>query len=173
MQDPEITQDIQTDFLWEEKRMEKSESILYEQFKNGEVLLDDLVDGQKVRFLILLRAEQKTLKALDEEIMSDLEDNDDFEKAECEGITVRKKTRRSIYLLPNVDLQKIRKLYPDITTLQNVLHPEKLSDKVREYLKAQPEAVEEVIDVDARKLHEVTKDYTKQSLTTYIEVKGL
>jgi hypothetical protein len=121
----------------------------------------------------MLRAEQKTLESLDEEIKEYFRNDENFEKVEYEGITVSKKTRATISLLPNVDLQKIRSIYPAICTSQNVLHQDKLSEKVWEYLMQQPEAVEEVISVDAKKLHIVTKEYTTQKITEYIEIKGL
>lgn len=162
----EIQEDIKRDAL-------SDEQVLYEQFKNWEVELDSLTDWEKARFLILLRAEQKTLSAFDKDIMDYFKNSPDFEKVSYEGITISKKTRTSISLLPEADLQKIRSLYPAICSSQNVLHQEKLSKQVREFLKSQPEAVEEVISVDAKALHSVTKDYTAQKLTTYIEVKGL
>lgn len=145
----------------------------YEKFKRWELSLDDIGYTQKVNFLIMLRTEKKTIEQLEEDIKSSLLEDTDFQKADVEWVTVMKKERPTVTLRKDVDKYLIRSLYPDICKSQNVLHQEKLSEKVWDYLKSQPEAVEEVITVDAKKLNEVTKEYTEQKITTYIEVKGL
>lgn len=128
---------------------------------------------KQVQELILIRTEIKVLQDKEKELMQSLLNSDEFNKEEVEGILVSKKTRATISLLPDIDLQKIKSLYPAICTTENRIDKNKLSDKVRSYLKEHTEAVEEDINVNARKLHEVTKEYTTQKLTSYIEVKGL
>lgn len=159
--------------LAEENQQQSEEMLLFEKVKEGSVPLEDLSTGQLIRFLILVRAERKTLESLDKQMQEVLKSDDEFTKAKMEGIEISKRVIPRISLLPEVDLKKIQETYPEICSLTNVLHQDKLTDKVWEYLKAQEGAVEEQITVDAKKLHSVTKAYTTQTLTTSIVITGL
>lgn len=121
--------------------------------------------------LIKKRQEAKTLaeetKAIEAELLQR-----DFEKEEIEGITVSRKTRRTISLLPDVDKAAIKDRYPELVQVKNVLDMKKVDDELLAFIEEKsPEAIVQEYDVNEKLLHECCKDYTTQKVTTYLEVK--
>lgn len=74
--------------------------------------------------LILKRQEAKAVEQYTKDIQDELL-NRDFEKETIEGITVSRKSRKSISLLPEVDLVEIKERYPDLVSVKNVLDVKK------------------------------------------------
>lgn len=121
--------------------------------------------------LILKRQEAKALEQYTKEIQDELL-NRDFEKEVIEWITVSRKQRKNISLLPDADMWKIKSLYPDLVEVKNVLDMKKVDDELLAFIQEKsPEAIKEECNVDAKLLHECTKEFTTQKVTTYIEVK--
>lgn len=90
-----------------------------------------------------------------------------------EGVKIAKVITTRVSLLKDANLIEIREKYPEICKTENILHQNKLTERVWEYLKEQEGAVEEQITVDAKKLHEVNKAYTTQTLSTSVRITGL
>lgn len=121
--------------------------------------------------LILKRQEAKAVEQYTKDIQDELL-NRDFEKETIEGITVSRKSRKSISLLPEVDLVEIKERYPDLVSVKNVLDVKKVDEELMEVIKEKaPDAITQEYDVNTKLLHECTKDYTTQKVTTYLEVK--
>lgn len=121
--------------------------------------------------LILKRQEAKAVEQYTKDIQDELL-NRDFEKETIEGITVSRKSRKSISLLPEVDLVAIKERYPDLVSVKNVLDVKKVDEELMEVIKEKaPDAITQEYDVNTKLLHECTKDYTTQKVTTYLEVK--
>jgi len=128
---------------------------------------------EKLLKLIEIKTQLKEFERLEKEIKCSLLE-DDFEKEEVDWVIVSKKQRSTITLSKTSDLKTIRLQYPDLCNTIHWLDVKKLtSDQFEEIKITYPEAYYEDISVDTKKLHEQTKDYTEQKLTTYIEVKWI
>lgn len=137
-----------------------------------EINLNDLSPNDLARELILARYEKKSIEDRENAIIDLLKASMDFEAITIEWITVRRKQRKNISLLPNADLSKIKERYPDLVQETKVINTKVITPDIIEKMeKAYPWSVDTKYDVDTRLLHECTKEYTEQKITTFIEVK--
>lgn len=121
--------------------------------------------------LIKIRQEWKNIEQQTKELQDELLKRD-FEKEIVEWITVSRKSRRTISLLPDADMWKIKLLYPDLVEIKNVLDMKKVDDELLAFIQEKsPDAIKEECNVDAKLLHECTKEFTNQKVTIYLEVK--
>ncbi len=69
-------------------------------------------------------------------------------------------------------MKTIKLRYPDLCKTVYGVDAKKLTNTQLEYIKLKfKEAYYEDIQVDAKQLNEITKEFTQQKVTTYIEVK--
>lgn len=123
--------------------------------------------------LIEVKKQLKVLEEREKEIKASILE-EDFEKESVDWVDVMKKQRATITLSKTADLKTIRLQYPDLCNTIHWLDVKKLTSNQFEEIKSTyPEAYYEDISVDAKKLHEQTKEYTEQKVTTYIEVKWI
>ena len=133
--------------------------------------LKDLSVHQLAVELILKKQEAKTIEDQMDAIKAELLERD-FEKETIEGITVMRKSRATISLLPDADPARIKERYPDLVEVKDVLDTTKISEVMFKYLQEKnPEAIRQEYSVDKNLLHKCCKDYTQQKITTYLEVK--
>ena len=129
--------------------------------------------NEKIKRLIEVKEQLLALQDEEKELKNDLLLND-FEYEKVWSIEIAKKQRASITLANDVDLKTIRLQYPEVCNTHYWVDVKKLTaDELEEIKQKYNKAYYEDISVDAKALHNLTKDYTKQSLTTYIEVRGI
>jgi len=133
--------------------------------------IKDLESNQIATKLIKLRAEKQTLEAEEKMLQDELKQRSDFEKYEFEWIRVTRESRRNITLRPDADIAKIKERYPELVTVKQILDTTKISEAVFNYIKSKdPEAIVEDVSVDATMLHNCTRDYTDQKITTFVKI---
>lgn len=99
---------------------------------------------------------------------------EDFEYEKIWTIEVSKKQRSTITLTKEANLKQIRELYPNLCETIHWIDQKKLTPEQFEEIKVKyTDAYYEDISVDTKKLHEVSKDFTQQKVTTFIEVRGI
>lgn len=136
------------------------------------IYLKELSNTELAKFLIEKRAEAKSLDELQKDIQDELLNRNDFTVENIEWVNVSMKSRKSISLLPEVNLATIKERYPDLVSVKNILDVKKVDDELMQVIKEKaPDAIKQEYDVNTKLLHECTKDYTTQKVTRYIEVK--
>jgi len=128
---------------------------------------------EKLLRLIEVKRQLKELEKEEAEIkQAFLEGNCDYEK--IGNVEISKKQRPTITLLKDVDMKVIQEKYPSLCDIIYGFDIKKVTPEELEEIKNKyKEAYYESITVDAKKLNEVTKEYTSQKITTYVEVKGI